>query len=368
VDYLGSSSVALGVPLALAAGLRLVSTGRLRPLSGALLALSTFVAWAAASVLWAHETTDAIRSARTYVQLLASVWLSWQLLRTEKDVHALLGGFLVGCAATAVAAWRAFSMGQSWGDTWEGQARYAASGYDPNDMAVMAAFGIPVAVYLAVVGRRHFRLALAYLPIAVSAIALSSSRGGSITAGVALASVMPWVARRSRAMLVAMLVGGAAGIAIVLLRVPADSWLRLFTIREQIVSGSVGDRGQLWRIGLDIFAEHPVAGVGASGYGWAAYPLVGILTVAHNTPIEVAADFGAVGLFLFVATVALLVRGLWRTAADQRAFGLALMLVWFVGTTSLSWAARKGTWFVFLVSAALAALPRRRRDSRGART
>lgn len=359
VDSFGSASIVLGAPLALAAGWCLATTGRFRPMPAALLVLTAFAAWVTASILWARDSAESVRAARTYWQLLAFVWLSWQLLRTEKDVQAMLTGFLAGCVATAAAGWRAYVAGQSWGDTWEGQARYVARGYDPNDMAVTLAFGIPVAVYLSLAGGRgRWRLALAYLPLAASAIALASSRGGTITAVVAMATVVPWLARRSRAMLVATLAVAAVGVAIVAMRVPSDSWLRLFTIRDEIATGSVGDRGQLWRIGLEIFANHPVAGVGVGGYGWAAYPAAGILTVAHNTPIEVAVDVGIIGLLLFLGTVALVVRGALHAARDHRAFALSLMLVWFVGTTSLSWAGRKGTWFTFLVCAALAALPR----------
>jgi len=364
VNSLGSSSVVLGAPLALAAGWAILTTGRFRPVPAALLVLTAFTAWATASILWAHETDEPIRSARTYAQLLAFVWMSWQLLRTERDLQALLTGYLAGCVATAAGAWSSFSLGQTYsGEMWEGEARYAAAGYDPNDMAITLALGVPIAVYLALASRRRWSpILLAYPPLAGSAIALAGSRGGTITAGFALVALVPWLARRSRAMLVATLTLAAVGLVFVATQVPADSWRRIFTIREQLTTGSVGDRGQLWRIGLDIFADHPLAGVGAGGYGWAAAPRVGILTVAHNTPLEVAVDFGAVGLVLFLAAVALVAYGAVRAARDHRALAVSLVLVWFVGTASLSWAARKGTWFVFLVGAVLAALPRTRPD------
>jgi hypothetical protein len=360
----GSTSLVLGAPLALAAAWTVLSRFRVRPVNGALLALSAFGAWGAASTLWVFGP-DPTLAGLTYAQLTVFVWLSWQLLGTRKDLDAALAGFLVGCGAVAVGTWSAYLGGRTWsGEAWEGEARYAREGYDPNDMAVTLAVAIPIAIYFAVTGRRSWsRIVLAYVPLAGSAIALSGSRAGTLTAAFAVMIVLPWLARRSRGMLVATLLAAAISLAVVATQIPSDSWIRIFTIGDELTHGSLGDRTPLWLIALRVFGEHPLAGVGAGGFRYAAEGVVGFLTVAHNTPLEVAADFGAVGLVLFFGAVALAFRGAWRAAGDRRELCTALVLAWVVGSASLSWAAYKQTWFVLLVAAAAAArLPRASRS------
>jgi hypothetical protein len=353
----GSTSLVLGAPLALAAGWTIVARSRVRPVGAALLALSAFGAWGAASTLWVLGP-DPTLAGLTYAQLTVFVWLSWQLMGTRKDLDAALAGFLVGCGAVAVGTWSAYLGGRTWsGEAWEGEARYAREGYDPNDMAVTLAIAIPIAIHFAVTGRRSWsRVALAYVPLAGSAIALSGSRAGTLTAAFATAIVVPWLARRSRALLVATLLTAAISLAVVATQIPSDSWIRIFTIGDELTHGSLGDRTPLWLMALRVFGEHPLAGVGAGGFRYSAEGTVGFLTVAHNTPLEVAADFGAVGLLLFFGAVALVFRGARRASRDRRALATALVLAWVVGSASLSWASYKQTWFVLLVGAAIAAL------------
>ena len=59
----------------------------------------------------------------------------------------------------------------------EGGTRYAAQGFDPNDMAVTLALGIPMATYLALDGgsRRWKHLMLLYLPSSLSPPSSASS-------------------------------------------------------------------------------------------------------------------------------------------------------------------------------------------------
>jgi O-antigen ligase len=358
-NTIGSSSALLGAPLALAAAWRVILDGRLRPVPRVLGILTVFGGWALASLLWAPVAADAVLAIQTFAQLLAFVWLAWQVVRSEGDIRAMLAGYLVGATALVAGAWAQLLAGQTFsGERWEGEARYAAAGYDPNDMAVTLALGMPIAAYLALTGRRAWaRGLLAYVPLAATAIALSGSRGGTLTAATAVAAVTIWAARRSTFSMTSTVALAALGVAVIGAAVPADAWTRIFTIESQL-SGSVGDRTVLWRAGLRIARENPILGIGAGGYPDAAQRLAGIRTVAHNTPLAVLADFGAVGFLLFFGALASAARACWRRRGEHRAFFTALVLTWLIGTASLSWETYKQTWFVFLLGAAFTALPR----------
>lgn len=358
----GSSSLILGTPLVATICWRVLVTNRLRRLPGTLLMMVGFSAWGAISVLWARDQDLLVTWTMTSAQLVIFLLLCWQVLDSEHAVSAVLTGFVAGCVGAVVGVWQAFLSGQTVGDqTYEGGTRYAADGFDPNDMGVTAAIGIPMAAFLALTGgRRASYLALAYLPLAGSAIVLSGSRGATVTALVATLGVLLWLARRRRlafALVVAFL---GAGLALAWAVVPWDTWARIFTLREIFAGGNtVGDRTQVWRAGLGVFARNPVVGVGAGGFSEAIIPALGFRLVAHNTLLSVAVDLGIIGLLLYGGAFAMALLGVLQRSGDHQGLGLTLLASWAVGSASLSWELRKTTWLVLLVCAALPAMPAR---------
>lgn len=82
--------------------------------------------------------------------------------------------------------------------------------------------------------------------------------------------------------------------------------------------GSLPERLALLRVGLLMFRDHPWIGVGKGNY-LSAFPdyarqvdsrLAGQPKVTHNTPLQILADTGVVGLTTFVILVLLVVAGL----------------------------------------------------------
>jgi len=357
-----AASVVLGAPIILAAGWQIFTADRIRPSPAPLAMLAVFVAWSAVTFFWAVDQDAVVSRLVTDLQLLTLVWFGWQLVRSEESLRAMLGGYVAGCLVVVALAWQAYAAGNAFEDVvFEGGTRYAAEGFDPNDMAVTLALGIPMAVYLAVAGRSRWRwLALLYLPMAASAIALSASRGGTLAAGAALAGAIVWLARRSRAALTLTLAMVAVGIAVVGWFVPWDTWSRLLTIREEL-GGSISDRDVIWRVALTLLAASPFGGVGAAGFPHAALPALTPwrnppVPYVHNTPLSIAVELGGIGLLIFLGVFALIFRGVARGAANHRSLITCLALTWFIGCASLTWEARKGTWFVLLLGIALVGL------------
>ena len=357
-----AASIVLGAPLILAAGWQIFAADRIRPSPAPFWMLAAFVGWSALTFFWAVDQGAVVSRLVTDLQLLTLVWFGWQLVRSEESLRAMLGGFVAGCFFVVALAWQAFAEGNAFEDVvFEGGTRYAAEGFDPNDMAVTLALGIPMAVYLAVAGRSRWRwLVLLYLPMAASAIALSASRGGTLAAAASLACAVVWLARRSRTALALTLALVAVGIAAVGWFVPWDTWSRLLTIREEL-GGSISDRDVIWRVALTLLAGHPLVGVGAAGFPRAALPALTPwrnppVPYVHNTPLSVAVELGGIGLLLFLGVFALIFHGVARRGGNHRSLVIGLALTWFIGCASLTWEARKGTWFVFLLGIALAGL------------
>lgn len=366
----GEASItsAVGLVLALAAAWQVFVTGVVRAPPPAILLLTALGAWAAASLLWAHDLAPSLARLRTVLQLLAFVWLGWQVARSRRDVRLMLGGWLAGCTVAAAGAWRSFLAGLTVVEMAQEQVadfddpRYAAVGFDPNDMGVTLALGVPVAVYLALTGSRRWRaLWLAYVPVGLSGIALSGSRGAAITVAAAILCVLYFTGRRSLAAASGTGALVAAGAWVVWWLKP-ETWERVLTFRQQIAGGTLGDRLPIWRAGWRVLADHPVAGVGLGGFPEAVARHLTYASVAHNTVLSVLVELGVVGGALFLAALASVLLGAWRGAARDRELVVAVMLTWAVGTSSLTWEYRKTTWFLLLVAAVIGALGREEGD------
>jgi O-antigen ligase len=215
--------------------------------------------------------------------------------------------------------------------------------------------------------QRHRRFAWRwqlYLPLAITAILLTASRGAFLTMLVALAIVPATQARlrlRTRVALSALAVGSLVAAAIV---VPETTLERLQTTQADIESGYFGNRGRIWRAGLDVAWEHPLVGVGAGTFGAAVEPSLNFQWSSHNVFLGILVEDGLVGLFLFLAMIAAAFAAVRPLPRLPRWLGIALLLALGVGSLSLEWGYRKQFWFVLGIVAAEGALrPRSPRTS-----
>jgi O-antigen ligase len=349
-----TTAMLFGTVLLVAATWHVIRTGRVRNASATLLILTCFVAWSGLSMLWARDLPTAQDRMTTNLQLVASTWLLWQIAREERDLRTIMVGYLAGCTFAIGGAWHSFLTGLTYLDHEE--RRFVALGFDPNDMGVTLAIGIPMAASLALTSTARLRyLWFVYVPLALSGIALSGSRGAAFAAGVAILWILPLVGRRSvPAMLVAIAVAAAGGVAVVSLT--PESWERILGARQQLAGGTLSQRLPIWHAGLEVIAHHPIVGVGVGSFTQAVRPYLGYGIVAHNTIISVLAEGGAIGLLLFYGAIASVAYLVVQRAAPHRGLVLSLLVVWFVGTSSLSWEYRKTTWLLLLIGAAAARL------------
>jgi len=182
----GAAVLGAGLVLVLASVLSVASTRSWRPAPAALRFSLAYVLWTAVTLLWARNLPRSLEHALTNAQLVISLWAAWQIARSRLDVRAAMAGFVLGCAGVSVGAWRSFLAGLTQAEMKYGateqyiEPRYVALGFDPNDMGVTLAIGLLMAGYLGLEGEgRGRRLWLAFLPLALSAIALSGSRGAA---------------------------------------------------------------------------------------------------------------------------------------------------------------------------------------------
>jgi len=328
---------AAGLVVVVAAVLSLIQRGRLalRPPSLMLCFTLLLALWALLSTTWTTLRPEiALVRSFTAVQLAVLVWLIWQLCRSTREHLFLLQAYVIGAYALGGKLVFDFLTNPIVPDAQTAYLRYSGIGGDAsvNETAAMMALGIPIAWYLALKTRRApvAWLNLVYLPVALLVIGLTASRSGAIAAIIGLIVVpltYPYL-RRGRKLIVPVLLGALCVMAYI--TVPQQNIGRIMETSEEITEGNVSNRAQLWEAGLEVFAEHPLLGVGVGNYGAAIEPLLGYGKPAHNAFIAMLVELGIVGLVLFTLAVFSVVPPLFRVRPPDRTCYLVLWSVLFV--------------------------------------
>ena len=334
---------------------------RVRPLTWFHVLMLLFMLWAALSMLWSIDQSATATRLMTYVQLGVLVWLIWEVAPSPQRARALLGAYVVGVSIAALATIRDYLSGVHAAGY---AGRFNGLSVNPNELGMTLALGLPMAWYLSLSQpqRRMARLWQLYLPLAITAILLTASRGAFITMLVGLA-IIPVTQTRLRLRTKAALCGLAVGsLLFAATFVPETTLARLKTTRADIASGYFGNRGFIWQAGMDVAREHPLAGVGAGTFGAAVVPTLHFEWSSHSVPLSLLVEDGIIGLCLFGAMIGAAITALRPSPRLERRFGIVLLVTLGVGSISLEWGYRKQFWFVLGIVAAQAALrPRSQR-------
>jgi tetratricopeptide (TPR) repeat protein len=129
--------------------------------------------------------------------------------------------------------------------------------------------------------------------------------------------------------------------------------------QSRLLSGS-GARYDYWRVALDVFVAHPIAGVGAGNYEGSYYRLRRTdeaIQNPHSFPLETLSELGIVGAVLLALAAAGVVVGARRLRASARqslaarttmVAATGMVVVWFVDSS--------GDWMQLLPGVAAMAL------------
>jgi O-antigen ligase len=326
--------------------------GKVRPLGLFHLVTAGFVWWAGMSLFWSLDPEETWEKLWTYAQLAVLTWMIWELAPTQERQRSLLWAYVLGAYVSTIDTLAQFLRG-----TLEDSIRFAATGFNPNDLGFTLVLAMPMAWYLALARRGKFAtwVNLLYLPLGMTAVLLTASRGAFIPALVSLL-IIPWTLPAHSWPMKGAISGLILASVLVLQDViPAYSWERLAAASTEIETGEFSDRSQIWQAGLHVFEEHPIVGVGAGAFGAAVEPILGAPRAPHQTFLSVLVGQGIIGLLLFLAMFAAAGAAIWRMPSLPRAFWSVLLLTLAVGLQPRTWDYRKPVWFILGVLAAQAA-------------
>jgi putative inorganic carbon (HCO3(-)) transporter len=279
-----------------------------------LLLFGAFVLWCGVGYL----QTDYPGPVYQRVTDLGKLWLimlvAVNALRTRPQIRFFIFVFLAAFALYPLrGALFNYFLG---GYTVAGRALWNNIFGNPNDLAALSL--LPLSMVLALFireGRGWPKLAaLAGVIMIPFLILLTQSRGGALALGAFGLLVIVGQRRRGRAAVMALLV-----LLVVGLTAPEGVWNRLEGLKhlgnterleEVDEEGSAKQRFEIWKVGMTIFRENAIVGVGFGAYS-SAHAVTALRSDVpriahgtrdtHSTYINVLAETGIVGFALFAS-------------------------------------------------------------------
>ena len=323
---------------------------KLRPTIGAWF-VAVFLLWNLLSVTWSVSSAATISACVRDSQLAGMVLLCWAFISSSEDIARLFASYTVGASlALGFTIWN-FAHGITYLGTMD--SRYVASGFDPNEMAIIFVLGVPMAVQLSLdsasKSRRHW--AMMYLPAAIVGTVLTGSRTGSIALTVALlfsGRVLLSGSFGKKAVVTLL-----AGLSVALIMIVASESERARvgsvateTFAGTLTEGGLSQRFEVWNCAWQLFREYPFFGVGAGAFAPAVARYYGKPIVAHNTYISILVETGTIGFALCTLMIVVVLSQMKRIEFRMRRTLMSLVAVLSTAFFALTWEGDKSTWLV----------------------
>ena len=309
------------------------------------LVLALFL-WSGLTYFWSIDPASTLFHLRGYGQEMSILWMVWELADSNQDLRNLLRAFLAGSFVLAVLTAYALAVVES-----PDQVRFFPPGQDPNDVARFLVLAVPAAALLVVSESNRLLqfIAACYLPVAGAAVLLTASRGGALAGTIAAAGAVAILSRGSRRRGLAVTGGALVALVAIWAALPWATIGRLLTIPDQLASGDLNQRLQIWSAGMLAYVEHPLIGTGLASFVQAS----GLAQedTAHSTPLALAVEGGLPALGLALGIVVLNFRSTLKLAGPLRLALLTTLAVWAVGATVATVQENRTTWLMFAIVA-----------------
>jgi O-antigen ligase len=370
IPGLGTFTRLIGFGVVAVAVIYIVIRKKIKEFPVLLLSMALFVVWSFVTVLWSINQADTISRTITNIQLLAMVWLLWELCDNQREINIMMQAYILGAYVSIIDMISIFLSSP------DVSGRIAATGFDQNELATTLAVGIPIAWFLFLSGQNKIFNLLNYLYLffSIFGIILTGSRGGLIVSFIAIIFIpltfLNLQKRKREILLINFIIIVFIGIFLIPFIYPKleSNIERLQTIPRELQEGTMTGRTVIWSTGVKVFKENPVIGVGARGFrhavqGYGIDPSTGSRTdyfynpkAPHNAYLSVLVDTGLIGFIMFLSIFSLALIPVFYTNTIQLKLFIVLFISLVVALIPIGWEANKVTWFIlslFLLKNAL---------------
>jgi len=289
--------------------------------------MAVFIAFCYLSSIWAIQPDLAISKGNTILKnviCIVLVYMHFQRMDSVKDLLkvTMYGGYIVVLLSVA------FFGISSLTDIVASSGRMEAGFLNQNTLGMLAAFTIIVNIYFIIYYKEQVFL-IPILALAVIVLAAAGSRKGIIelVAGVLFIFLVKNYQRKAIANSIFRIVGVVLLALVVIYFMSQLSMFDFVNMRLQnvinqlrgsgVTDRSVRSRALLNQIGVQIFKEHPILGIGIDCPRIPARQATGIDWYLHNNYLEILAGGGLVGFICYYSIYVLLLSRFFRFKAER---------------------------------------------------
>jgi|GEM_PF-3821747 len=341
-----------------------ISRKRLRVPNSVLIACFFYIGWTFLSILWCPDPNFGIGYVVYTLSGLALGWIAWDQCRDNRSLRIISHALIAACWLLFLVSLKNAIMGNNMYTD-----RVAASTFDPNEVSFFMALVMPIAWFLAT-SKEPYNKFLRFLNFIFPGIVfitnlLTASRGGLLaflTGAICISFMIPrtWKTVEFRKPIIQAFSLAIACVAIILAKAHIA-----FQVQRLLAIGSSGSTDQftgrlpVWKAVLQIIHGHSLLGAGAAGVSYfdtnAPVPHVmgneGI--IAHNTPLDVAGNYGLIGLALFCAIFYFLIRNAMKKEINTLHMAISFTAIFAVGAFAISIESRPQLWVILNICAAI---------------
>lgn len=244
---------------------------------------------------------------KNYVEMMLLYFIAYSAIKTEEQQKTLLVIMATVVLLIAVREFRNFTAGDAFAYDKRAEGPFWIVGLGANHLGAFIADYAGLLLGMFLIDKHKYRkwLYLAAVLFSIHPLFFSYSRGAYV-AMLAVVIVYGLLKKRSLLALVAALVFAWQ----VVLPPSVVDRITMTETPTGELEESAADRVMLWEHAKQIFEEHPVFGIGFSGF---AYSLQGQrLTDTHNFYMKIAAEQGVIGIVLLALVLLRALSSGWR--------------------------------------------------------
>jgi O-antigen ligase len=355
IPGVGSISRLLGIILLVTVLLYIVLNKKFKEANVLIIVSILFFIWGLFSYLWSINQIATLSRFITNIQLLAIVWIIWELCETRDEYSILLQAFILGLFISIgdMIYTYMYQTGSSY--------RISAGGFNPNRIAVYLAFGIPISWYLVLTKRTTLLtyINIIYIPLSIFSILLTASRTGLVVGIIGL-SIIPltFFYLRSSQRIIFLLLSIVCIIFVLVFQSDIMTRLqrnvdRLATTTESVQEGQFSYRGVIWKVGIQKFKERPLHGYGSRSSRF----VIGEELVSgrdefatHSAYVAILLDTGIIGMLLFILIFLAMIIQAMNLRNIGFLFQLIILCALIVSMIPSNLETDKTVWFLIAIS------------------
>jgi len=274
--------------------------------------------WMGLSFLWGASFLASLIDLSKKIYGLVIFYLTLNVVRQRKDLNTVLIVWVItGFSMGALGLYELMTTGLQFAEKlavsgtavahWGEPVRTSAYAENPNKLA----FSLGICIYLTLsfysINKKPLVKVFTFFTIILMLVILATtlSRIGLIAFSISLLFFFVLAPKIRKPVIVVVLVGFFAFILISTTAYREVLYLRLLGIIQPETTADLPGRLNIWMVGIKMFIEQPVLGVGVGSFHKLAASFGAInLDSPHNIFIYILSEFGLVGISLFVFLIA----------------------------------------------------------------